>query len=76
MTELDFVFECNDRFIDPDVAIENDIIKKALSSRDDATVLELLEQEFLNDKAHAQHWIERQKHKTTKSFNNRSIQNR
>lgn len=46
MKKYEFIVECNDRFIDPEIALENDEIQKALRDRDDEKVKALLDSEF------------------------------
>lgn len=46
MTKLQFLSECGERFISPDIALENENIKIALQKKDDKKVIELLESEF------------------------------
>lgn len=46
MTKLEFMAQCGERCIDPSIALENDDIVEALKAKDDAKVLELLDNEF------------------------------
>ena len=41
-----FVIECNKNYIDPNTALENSLIIKALKDRDDKKVIELLHNDF------------------------------
>ena len=42
----EFSYYCIDRSINPDIALENENIIKALKNRDDEKVLKLLDNEF------------------------------
>ena len=46
MTEQQFLTECNDRLIDPALALENEDIHAALANRKDSKVIKLLDTEF------------------------------
>jgi hypothetical protein len=46
MTRLEFICECGERLIDPDVALENETVRAALKARDDHVVRETLDTEF------------------------------
>jgi hypothetical protein len=46
MSALQFAFECGNRLIHVDVALENEAIREALAERNDTKVVELLETEF------------------------------
>jgi hypothetical protein len=46
MTKTEFMTLCQERTIDPSLALENDAIIEALQSKDDDKVVELLNNEF------------------------------
>jgi hypothetical protein len=46
MTKIEFVALCAERTIDPKLALENESIVEALQNRNDALVVELLDNEF------------------------------
>ena len=46
MTRNDFAYECAQRTIAPEIALENENILEALKKRDDKRVLWLLDNEF------------------------------
>ena len=46
MTQSQFIAACDERFIDEGVALENDEVCEALQTRNDAKVIELLDNEF------------------------------
>jgi len=46
MTKNEFVAACIERTIAPEVALENERVRKALEDQDDEAVVEALEQEF------------------------------
>lgn len=46
MTQLKFIYLCNERLIDPDIALENEEIQDALEDKDDVQVVYLLDTEF------------------------------
>ncbi len=46
MTKAQFQAECGQRLIDPSIALENEDIVEALHLRDDALVIQLLDEEF------------------------------
>ena len=46
MTASQFAAECQIRFIDPAIALENDAIRRALVARDDLAVLAVLDTDF------------------------------
>jgi hypothetical protein len=46
MTANTFVIECEERLVDPAIALDNDFIRAALEEGDDFLVLELLDSEF------------------------------
>ena len=46
MTLFQFVSECTKRYIDPDIALDNEKIVEALKARDDKTVVRLLDEEL------------------------------
>tara|TARA_R100000781_G_scaffold21495_3_gene16184 strand:- start:63 stop:203 length:141 start_codon:yes stop_codon:yes gene_type:complete len=41
-----FVIECNKNYIDPNIAIENENIIKALKERNDKKVIDILHNDF------------------------------
>ena len=41
-----FVIECNKNYMDPNIALENSLMIKALKDRDDKKVIELLHNDF------------------------------
>ena len=46
MTQNQFLSECMNRTIDPDLALENDDLIEALKNRDDDLVIEILNNQF------------------------------
>lgn len=46
MTKTEFMTLCQERTIDPSLALENDAIIEALQAKDDDKVVELLDNEF------------------------------
>ena len=46
MTKFDFMMACGAVMIEPDMALENDLIVEALKQRDDEKVRELLASQF------------------------------
>jgi hypothetical protein len=46
MTQSQFTFECAERTIDPQIALENEELCDALRDRDDAEVIRILNEEF------------------------------
>ncbi len=46
MTTDEFARACAERYIDPNIALENENVKQALRERDDNKVIKLLEEEF------------------------------
>jgi len=46
MTSNEFNAQCQSRFIDPALALENEAVKNALYERNDPEVLRLLDEEF------------------------------
>ena len=46
MTKNEFFTECNQRYIDPGVALENHELIDALQSRDDQRVIDILDNQF------------------------------
>jgi hypothetical protein len=46
MTRNEFLQICNDLLIEPNIALENDDLCKALSERNDEGVIEILKNEF------------------------------
>jgi hypothetical protein len=46
MTKTEFMTLCQERTIDPSLALENDAIIEALQAKDDDKVVELLNNEF------------------------------
>jgi len=46
MTYAQFIQACNSFYIDPDIAMENEDVVKAVQARDLAKLLEILEEEF------------------------------
>jgi hypothetical protein len=46
MTKLEFMAQCEERCIDPSIALENDDIVQALKEKDDSKVVELLDTQF------------------------------
>ena len=46
MTQLQFIARCNQLTVDPELALENDLIIQALKNKNDALVIALLLTEF------------------------------
>lgn len=46
MTQSNFIALCNEYYIEPSIALENDAIVEALQNRDDAEVERILLEEF------------------------------
>lgn len=46
MTYTQFIAECTERTINPQLAAENEAVQKALHQGDDEKVLQLLDEEF------------------------------
>lgn len=46
MTKTEFMSECAKRTIDPQLALENDMLCEALKDRDDDEVIRILNEEF------------------------------
>ena len=46
MTKLNFITECLERHIYPNIALENEDLQEALLERDDGKVIEILDNEF------------------------------
>ena len=46
MTKSQFVIACNERLIDPSVALENESLAHALRAGDNEKVIEILDNEF------------------------------
>jgi len=46
MTQLQFIAKCNQLTVDPDLALENDLIIQALKNKNDELVIALLLTEF------------------------------
>lgn len=46
MTQTQFITECNARYIEPAIALENDELVQALKNRDDDAVISILDNQF------------------------------
>ncbi len=46
MTKHEFLSECGSRYIDVNIALENNDLRDALLERDDDKVIEILDNEF------------------------------
>jgi hypothetical protein len=46
MTQSQFIAKCNELMLPPELALENDLIVRALQSKNDALVIALLLTEF------------------------------
>jgi hypothetical protein len=46
MTQNQFIAKCEQLSVAPELALENDLIVRALQSKNDALVIELLETQF------------------------------
>ena len=46
MTKLEFLSACAERFIEPNIALENESVIEALKSRDVEAVIKALDEEF------------------------------
>jgi len=46
MTKHEFLSECGSRYIDVNIALENNDLRDALLERDDAKVIDILDNEF------------------------------
>jgi hypothetical protein len=46
MTQTQFILECAKRTIEPSLALENENLCEALQSRDDESVIHILNEEF------------------------------
>ena len=46
MTKAQYLDECGSRLIDPWIALDDDRVRDALESNDDAEVIRLLDEEF------------------------------
>ena len=46
MTKHEFLSECGSRYIDVNIALENNDLREALLDRDDDKVIEILDNEF------------------------------
>jgi len=46
MTQAQFIAKCEELTVAPELALENDLIVRALQSKNDALVIELLETQF------------------------------
>ena len=46
MTQTQFYIECQNRTIEPSIALENDELVEALQSHDDEAVIRILDEQF------------------------------